>query len=761
MNSIFELRDRISSISNSQEIHNEDNEYWKEQCIKFFPDAINNNINTNYPHVARTDFPEKNYLHLFQYESNRRILYVNSDIYNNILNDFLEVNIISNEDDNIVKYREVYFGKPILLVKIYKNILAIIDTNNKLWIAGIDIEDELQFTDKLGGFVSNPNTSAKNVYLGQFIIIYINMEGKLCTIGKKSKLFYSISQHHNKLYEFEDKLINTSVATTSVNTVPINTSLTTVPVTTNIPIGFQSGSVYQPPAGFQPSSYQPSTPVQPPAGFQPGGFQARSQPSTPIQNFSGFQPITYQPSTSVQPSSGFQPGGFQARSLNQQSNTYQSNTYQPSTPLQQSSGFQPGGFQARSLNQQPNTYQPGGFQARSLNQQPNTYQPTQVTSSTLPTYPIQKYNKDEVKNIITNSRKHKINFTQLHYVTDIFPVNSIKDINITDNYCIIQTIVNNIEKVYIIGDKSIFFPKYSPEHLNIIVEFSSPSSNLPFTIKDVVTTNETVIFLSSSGDLYIIGEIPLLFITPNMPTIFPTLTKLDILSYITHNTSQLYTSQQYSPNVKIKDIYFDGINSMLFDYNNRIWIASSKTRNMDIIKLFTPELKYNNNSIIRYTLTNLNCDMKFTSIRNGLLDNYGSPWNIFTNVVHSDLDNITNIIRTSYGLEHNHPFSIAIRKNIITVPYNFYTNMKQQNNINNEYYSGNAEQYDRESDIRNLYFTLKNNSTMYGISQDVIYMVKILFHIRTNNNSEYHSNSDKYVTHIVFPLETHNKSLEM
>ncbi len=145
------------------------------------------------------------------------------------------------------------------------------------------------------------------------------------------------------------------------------------------------------------------------------------------------------------------------------------------------------------------------------------------------------------------------------------------------HYSIIITEYYNNQQLFVLGDKSIFFPKYSPEHLYIVAELK-----YPFKVRNIILTNDNVLFISTDNDLWIIGETPLLFISPEIPTIFSTVTKLE------------------TP--KIKELYYDGLNSLILDINNQIWIASAKIENINTIKLFTPELMYNKDNIFRYTL---------------------------------------------------------------------------------------------------------------------------------------------------------------
>jgi len=617
LNSVLETRKYIrylinSSSSNSSNIINDQN-FWKEKYELHFG-ILSPERSANVT----------SWFQMYQYESNRRILYVNSEVSSSgeinfvpdedmfeennenygILNNFIEFSISGEEDDypdsqtikskSNFQYREVYFGKVITMVKIYKNMICIIDSDNHLWIGGIDIEEEYGFTEKLGGFSCNVNILAKNVYIGQYIIFYIDLQNKLNSIGKKSKYLHYLDSKDNKLFEFSEETLPSPVTST------FPTSTPTFPTST-------------------PTFPQPIFPTSTPTFPQP----------------------TFVTPTFPQP-------------------TFVTPTFpQPTFP---------------------------------------TSQLIFPTSTIQNKFHVASKSAEQVRDIYNTQEKIKIpDLSQSFYSITSF--SNISNIYITDEYCIIVTDNNNKQQLFLLGNKNIFFPKYNPEHLYIVVELK-----FPFILKDVILTNETALFLSTENDLWIIGETPLLFITPEIPTIWTTVTKLE------------------TP--KIKEIYYDGLNSLILDIHNQIWITTNKVKNMNIIKLFTPDMLYNNDNISRYVVSSLNKDNNFISVKNGLIDKYGSPWDLFSGVAHSELDNITEIVKSSFGVDYFEPFTVARRKNIILVTYQQYMNMKNSNNIKQEYYCGNYIQFDYYNDIRKLYFT-------DNFGSDVVYCVPILYNLKT------------------------------
>jgi hypothetical protein len=145
---------------------------------------------------------------------------------------------------------------------------------------------------------------------------------------------------------------------------------------------------------------------------------------------------------------------------------------------------------------------------------------------------------------------------------------------------------------------------------------------------------------------------------------------------------------------------------------------------------------YNKDNIFLYTLTTINAFNNFTSVKNGLIDKYKSPWNLFYGAKHSELDNVDELIISSYGVNYFQPFSTAKRKNIILVDYQFYLYMKNNNKIKNIYYNGNNIQSDYYHDIRNLYFE--------DFITSLTYCVKITYHLKTNVISEYEWNTSVF-----------------
>jgi len=285
----------------------------------------------------------------------------------------------------------------------------------------------------------------------------------------------------------------------------------------------------------------------------------------------------------------------------------------------------------------------------------------------------------------------------------------IKNIYSSDYFVIIHFASNNFipqEKLLIIGNKKLFFPKSAVEHQHIYAELK-----ISFTIKDVIVSNETVLFISTDGDLWVIGETPMMMVISGLPVSFFNLTKLK------------------TP--KIKEFYYEGNNSLILDINDQIWIIASEIKNTDIYKVFIPELKYDTNRIFRYTLTTLNQSKNFSSIKNGLMDVNGSPWNIFQGEYRSGLNYITEIIKSSYGQVYFQPFTIALRNNIILIPYEHYERMKSGQYFVSEKYSGEYEQHIYNQDIRNIY------------AQDhsgIIYEIKVIHSLDTNIISRFAEN---------------------
>jgi hypothetical protein len=237
--SVLNTRNEIRYLVNSNNIQLiNDQGYWKNKYES---------------HFGKINFEVSNWFQLYQYESNKRILYINSHINNDILSNFVEystdeddidedrIDIVKYPDENNIDkyfhYREVYFGKVIQSVKIYKNMICIIDSDHHLWIGGIDIENMFGFSEKLGNFYSNFNILVKDVYLGQYIIFFIDLQDKLYCMGKKSKYLYHLDHIGNELYNIKEmkKSIDISVSTPTFTVpVPTPTFITPVPTLTFI-----------------------------------------------------------------------------------------------------------------------------------------------------------------------------------------------------------------------------------------------------------------------------------------------------------------------------------------------------------------------------------------------------------------------------------------------------------------------------------------------------------------------------------------------
>ena len=163
-----------------------------------------------YSHFGNPNFESNNWFYYYQSESNKRTLYLHCKKDNPILEDFQDFYSSSEKNHEYpssdiarinpnIQYHEIYFGRSIKQIKIYKNLIAIIDSSEYLWLNISDIN--FGFTEQLGNFYSNPEIRATNVYIGQYAIFFIDKNNKLNIIGKKNKYFIAWDSGKNNLYE--------------------------------------------------------------------------------------------------------------------------------------------------------------------------------------------------------------------------------------------------------------------------------------------------------------------------------------------------------------------------------------------------------------------------------------------------------------------------------------------------------------------------------------------------------------------------------